>query len=414
MTGTTSNPGLVRSLAALTTLLLALGAAGAAAAPATSHEEVDPNHGLPKRVTLASESVRVPLDLDHGQPIVAVKINGKGPFNFFLDSGAGGTVFNHDLMTELGLDSIGTIQFGDPNNPQGARGTLVQVEKLEIGGATFEDFQAVAWDLQFLRGPASPRGVLGFPLYRELLATYDFPNKQLVFTKGELPKANGETVIAYEASHNIPEIEVEVTGQKVKGHLDSGSAGFLMVPAALEGKVKIKGEVREVGSARLAASTMKLRGGTLDGAFRFGGESFENPDIMFSEMPSANVGSMVLRAFAVTFDQKNKRIGLVATPGAAAKAVAASRPSPYGIRMAPGEKGEAIVGGVDPGSPAEKGGLQAGDIIQTVNGKPIDTVPSMARREMFRQSPLVLGVDRAGKRIEVTLTLPPEGSAAAD
>jgi predicted aspartyl protease len=406
------------AVAASALVLLALGSAGAPAAPAAtedrghSHSAEDPNHGIAKTITLDAEVVRVPLDLDHGQPVVALMINGKGPFNFFVDSGAGGTVFNSDLAAELGLDSVGTAQIGDPNNPGGIQAKIVHVDKLQMGGATFEDFDAVAWDRQFLRGAAAPRGVLGFPLYRELLATYDFPNKQLVFTKGELPQPDGETVIGYRRVHNLPEVEITIGGEKVKAHLDSGSAGFLMLPAKYEGKVPVKGPVKEVGQARLAASTMTLRGAQLDGTFRFGGHDFVGPDIIFSELPLANCGSALLRAFAVTFDQKNERIGFAYSPGAGEAAIARSRRSPYGIRMAPGEKAEANVAGVDAGSPAEKGGLLAGDRIVTVNGKAIETVPFETRREMFRQSPLILGVVRDGKNMELTLTLPDEAKKA--
>src|SRR5262245_8976517 len=193
-------------VAAIAIALIALGAP-AAVRPAP-HE--DPEHGIPKKLSLAADTVRVPLELGQGQPIVAVKINGKGPFNFFLDSGAGGTVLNADLAAELALDSVAAVRIGDPVHPEGLEAKLAQIDKLEIGGARFENFQATAWDREFLHGIGSPRGVLGFPVYRALLATYDFPNKQLVLTRGELPPANGETVIDYEQEHNIPQVEIQV------------------------------------------------------------------------------------------------------------------------------------------------------------------------------------------------------------
>jgi hypothetical protein len=392
----------------LPVLLLAFGTFAIAATTRDARParaEAASEHGLPKRVTLATESVRVPLELGHGQPIVAVKINGKGPFNFFLDSGAGGTVLNGDLAAELGLDSVGVVRMGDPISPNGIDAKLMHVDKLEVGGATFENFHVTAWDRQFLRGVGAPRGVLGFPVYRELLATYDFPNKELVLTRGELPKSNGETVIDYVAEHNIPLIEVTVGKEKIKGHLDSGSAGFLMIPARYETKVPLKGPAKEVGKARLAASTMTLKGAQLDATLRFGGQDFVEPNIMFSELPVANVGSTLLGAFAVTFDQKNHRIGFKYDPAAGELVVAKTRPARYGIRIAPGEKAEAIVEGVDAGSPAELGGVRAGDVIKTVNGTPVEQLTIDARREAFQKSPLVLTVERGGKTVALTLTL---------
>ena len=41
----------------------------------------------PKKVTIAGDETTIPMDLVGRKPVVDVKINGKGPFKFFLDTG---------------------------------------------------------------------------------------------------------------------------------------------------------------------------------------------------------------------------------------------------------------------------------------------------------------------------------------
>jgi hypothetical protein len=45
----------------------------------------------PERVELRPTQTTVPMELFGGRAVVSVHINGKGPFQFILDTGAGGT-----------------------------------------------------------------------------------------------------------------------------------------------------------------------------------------------------------------------------------------------------------------------------------------------------------------------------------
>ncbi|MBV8516487.1 MAG: RIP metalloprotease RseP [Acidobacteria bacterium] len=70
--------------------------------------------------------------------------------------------------------------------------------------------------------------------------------------------------------------------------------------------------------------------------------------------------------------------------------------------------GEALVGGVKPGSPAAKAGLQSGDRITAVAGKPIRTLSEFVKAVTpFDGKPLPLTVDRAGRAITTTLAFAP-------
>ena len=66
---------------------------------------------------------------------------------------------------------------------------------------------------------------------------------------------------------------------------------------------------------------------------------------------------------------------------------------------------EPRVGGVAAGSPAEQGGLQAGDKVVAVNGSPTTTWEALAQTVRdSKGSPLALTIDRGGTRLPITVT----------
>jgi serine protease Do len=66
-----------------------------------------------------------------------------------------------------------------------------------------------------------------------------------------------------------------------------------------------------------------------------------------------------------------------------------------------------IVADVVAGSPAEKGGLRRGDIVQTLNGKPVENANQLSRTvaAMKPESKVTIQVFRDGKPVTVTLTI---------
>jgi regulator of sigma E protease len=71
---------------------------------------------------------------------------------------------------------------------------------------------------------------------------------------------------------------------------------------------------------------------------------------------------------------------------------------------------ESVLGGVEPGSPAARAGLQAGDRIVAANGKPVSTLDDYGRiAEASKNGPIALTVLRAGTLHQ--LTLPPAANA---
>lgn len=75
-----------------------------------------------------------------------------------------------------------------------------------------------------------------------------------------------------------------------------------------------------------------------------------------------------------------------------------------------------VVAGVDAGSPAEQAGLQPGDVLTSVDGKPLRSVDDLRNAEGLLPvgSTVKLGVLRNGKAREVSAVLRPEQLASID
>jgi putative serine protease PepD len=85
-----------------------------------------------------------------------------------------------------------------------------------------------------------------------------------------------------------------------------------------------------------------------------------------------------------------------------------------GIATGDAKTGGATVGSVQPGSPAEKAGLQQGDVIRTVDGKAVTSSEDVVSA-ISGHSPgdkITLGIERGGQTHSVTVTLEQQPSQA--
>jgi hypothetical protein len=73
-------------------------------------------------------------------------------------------------------------------------------------------------------------------------------------------------------------------------------------------KLPLDGKPVEVGRARTVSSEFVVHGASLRGTLAIGSFRIENPKLRFNALPVPNIGGELLGRFAVTIDQKNRRI----------------------------------------------------------------------------------------------------------
>lgn len=113
---------------------------------------------------------------------VPVHINGKGPYDFVLDTGAGNTVVTPELAKLIGLDAkpVHGIARGVGGDVQLE---LAVAETLSVGDSKISNTQVVVLDLSKVspKGKLIEHGIIGYDFLRNFETVIDYPQKQFSF-----------------------------------------------------------------------------------------------------------------------------------------------------------------------------------------------------------------------------------------
>jgi len=366
--------------------------------------------GRPPGATPEHERTVVPLQFHSGRPVIVLALNGKGPYRFLFDTGSGARlIVDEELAAGLGLKPAGTQRIGDPNTPEAIEAKVVKVARVELGALAIKDVDAISWNRGAL-GPAdSPRGVVGLGLFGSSVVTLDYPGAKFIVEPGPLPEADGRTVLKATFEDGIPSIPIDVAGVGYLAHLDSGSTGFLGLPLGASKDLPLEAEPVVVGRARTASGDYAVSEARLSGYVRVGEIVLEGPRLRFVDLPSANLGSDLLRSMVVSVDRKNERVRLVAS----GKPIEPSERPRLGILMYGPKEGRLPIERVVPGSPAEAADLRAGDQIVTLNGRVAAEMSKFELSQMLLARPLAITLLRDGATVAVEISVTPPAADQA-
>jgi len=342
----------------------------------------------------------VPMEFDAGRPLIELRINGQGPYPFLFDTGSGaGLIVDFDLATELGLKSTGTRRIGDPNAPTAIEAQVMKAGRVELGDLTLRNVETISWKRESLGTPGSPRGVVGLGLFAARVVTLDYPGRKFIVEPGGLPAADGRTILTASFADGIPSIPIDVAGVLYDAHLDSGSTGFLGLPLAAAKALPLESPPVKVGRARTASGDYSVSEARLQGYVRLGEILLEGPKLRFVDLPSANLGSDLLRSMVVSVDRKNERVRLVASGHPIEPT---DRPR-LGIMIHGPKDGRLPIESVAPGSAAESAGLRAGDEIVRLNDRAVAEMTAFQVSQSLAARPLAIAVWRDGEAVEITI-----------
>jgi hypothetical protein len=356
------------------------------------------------QLLFSGESAELDLHQKAGRFLVEVHVGAAGPFDFLIDTGAGVSVIDAAIAASLGLEVIGSSEVGAPG------GELVPVDKvrapeLSVGAITISGAQPVVLNIGEMSGGLI-QGVLGMDLFHDVVLTLDATAARAKVARGALaPDAPG--VVSFDRSSGRMKFDIDVAGLMVAAQIDTGSpAGFTLPIERMEG-LPFLDEPEQRGRATLVGGTRSIRKKRLDGSIRFGGLEFENPHVSFME-PSpgtANIGSAILNTLVVEIDSGSGRIAFRRAAGPETTQTREPAPRPpasprrLGIRFR-GFRGGGLreIAGVEPGSLGQQAGFEAGDIIVSLNARPMSDYDQTALGTLIRgATPLVWEIERAGE-----------------
>jgi hypothetical protein len=258
---------------------------------------------------LDGDSLAVPMESWQGRSVVRVIVDGRGPFPFVLDTGAGGSVITKALADSLRLPVEGEAQVGSPLGGKPLPAKIVRVDRFVIGKTLEASFSCLATDLP-LPGPQPLWGVLSALQLPGLLVTWDFAHRRIVFRRGSLPAPDDRQVFSYETDP-LPTVPIEIAGRRFCVHVDTGSARGLMLPAAMQDSLPLAGPPVGGRVARTLDREMKVLDARLAGKVVMAGREFTDLELELNPAArTGNVGDGMLRDFEVTLDAQHKRIRL--------------------------------------------------------------------------------------------------------
>jgi hypothetical protein len=186
------------------------------------------------------------------------------------------------------------------------------MDSMQIGTATFgsvpvSEVRTAATDID---------GFLGFPTFRDVLLTVDYPNQKLRIENGALPAVNNSDVLPIRpiSDRDFLGVSITVEDKPFDAVIDTRSTGGIQLTPESATDMKWDGELQVVGMARGAAiAPVEVKAGTLAGDVKLGRYTFTRPETAVRPLPPGFptqplLGTQVLQQFAVTIDQKNERI----------------------------------------------------------------------------------------------------------
>lgn len=252
--------------------------------------------------TILNGTVTIPLQTGRGLPLVEVRINGQGPFNFGIETGANFIAISPALASTLKVSRTG----GPDDFP------AYRIERIDVGSVRLEEMTVYA--SQFAQPGLD--GVLGLPAFRDILITLDYAKQEARFSRGDLPASNGADILDLSSVSSFLGVPLAIAGQRAMAIIDTRSPDALGVTPEMAASLPFDGDPVVIGMMRGAGlPAVEVKAGKLKGDVTIGAYTLKTPTINVRPLPAtfpqnAVIGSIVLRQFAVTLDQRNKRMQL--------------------------------------------------------------------------------------------------------
>ena len=314
-----------------------------------------------------------------------VTLNGLGPFTFELDSG-GHFILDAAVAKLAGLSPQGAFSSTGAGNGV-ARVGFVRVHTVKLGDATISDLPAKVRSFSPEandRGPLPPRaGIIGLELFERFSVGIDRRRKVVTLRLPGAPYPDPPgTALPLLFDEDAPLVRGTIDGLPGNLMLDTGNAGSVIV---------------EDFWARQNGMTGRLGAGLFDGAVRFssgtvgvGGTSLSGETLSYygpaergseyTRSVAAILGEPLLSRFDAFYDYARGTVWLDQVDGTEALAFNRS-----GLVIDKSADGNFSVRSTMPGSPAAQAGLQKGDVVTGIAGRPARLLSRADVNALFRQ-----------------------------
>jgi PDZ domain/Aspartyl protease len=383
----------------------------------------------PPMIPAKFSEITIPFELVNEHIMIRAQVNGSRPLSILLDTGDKYGIVDFELAKELGLALDGNISVGG-EGPGMKTGAFVKEANFTL--PEFPGFsQAVTLavpirDLAPLLGHDLD-GIIGSEFIKNFAVELDYQkrtitlhNRTTFFYSGP-----GESIPIHLTSSGHPVLAAAITpiGENPIGtispinadvELDIGASGALELHGQFVREHHLPGPnvatIRQIGAAGTGGATQGRIGRVA--AFKIGKYELHAPLTVFSSdtggntataETSGNLGEEILERFKLFFDYGHDRI--IFEPTAALGNAFDRAFSGISVEAEGKDYNVFRIREVLEGSAGAEAGLQHGDVIAAVNGKPAGELTYSDLLEMFkRPKTFKLTVERDGKILSVNLT----------
>src|ERR1700736_4750075 len=277
--------------------------------------------------SLPTKSATVRFRLAGGaQPLilVPVEVNGQGPFEFILDTGAGTSLIGTELADKLKVKLLGSKQGQSAGGAVSV--SLAKLDSVSVGNAQLPDVDVGIVDLKHIGATVGAKidGDLGYNFLKSFRVSIDYekcqlrlddPRKLDVFNRG------GTEVGLRLANPAKPLILVDVHANRqgpFQFAIDTGTSTTAITPELAK---RLGVAASPIGQGTTAGAHVAVTAGILD-SFMVGGAKTEKMSVVvadFFAVLSKAVGARLdgivgynfLRNYKVVIDYPNERLSLI-------------------------------------------------------------------------------------------------------
>lgn len=368
--------------------------------------------------------VNIPFRMLRDLIIVKLKINGKGPFNFVIDSGVGLMLITDSaLVDSINIPNKRTIKIAGLGRSDNFQAYITSPLDVQLPGLVSYDVAAAIlksdpFGLSNYAG-IPIHGMLGYEFFNNLAVKIDFNDSVMTVSR---PKDTRFFRKSYKIPLSIenrkPYLRARVVfpdGRKSEDKLimDLG-AGH---PLLLDNIIKKQGMPEKFISANLGVGLTGPISGFLSrvkevdiGKFRLKNVITSLPtagdDVQLMDNRDGNMGMGILKRFTLIVDYPDSALYLKAGP----KIKDPFEHDMSGLEYFRTGKdySHVIISRVEPGSPADEVGIEPGDEIVSINFKPVASMTLEQIDAIFKSMPdrnLLLQVYHDKRYDNVIITL---------
>ena len=277
--------------------------------------------------TLSPKSAKIKFRLAGGaQPLILLptRVNGAGPFDFILDTGAGTSLLSAELAQQLNIKVLGTKEGQSAGGKVSV--SLAKVESLALGQAKIDDVEVGIVDLGHIAKAIGTKidGDVGYNFLKHFRVTIDYQIGEIRFDDPKrfesLGKSAKTEVPLRLASPSKPLVLVDVHANgrgPFQFAIDTGTSTTAIAPEVAR-QLGIEGS--PIGPLTTGGSQVNVTAGNLK-SFQVGGARIDDLVVVvadFFAMLSQAVGAKLdgivgynfLRNFRVVIDYPSAKFRL--------------------------------------------------------------------------------------------------------